>query len=207
MENIDNMHEKPSYIIEHLEPRLWDWCLIEYEHISEIVGKENLWFTNIKQEKDAKKLEKFGKVFFESVKEIKIDIDKICVLDPEADKTLTPEDSDNFQYFIFGGILGDFPPRRRTKEELTKFLPDAEKRNIGKEQMSTDNAVFTVKQIAEEKKKFEELKFIDNASIEINEFESVELPYRYNLVNVGGKEKPFMSKKIIDYIKKNGAFR
>ena len=36
-----------KFIIEHLEPELYDWCLIEYEHISKIVGKENLIFTNI----------------------------------------------------------------------------------------------------------------------------------------------------------------
>ena len=39
------------YVIEHLEPKLWEWCEIEYESISKIVGKENLWFTNIKNEK------------------------------------------------------------------------------------------------------------------------------------------------------------
>lgn len=190
---------KPLYIIEHLEPKLWDWCLIEYENISKLVGdSENLWFTNIKQKEDIKKLEKLGKVFSESVRNMKLN--GVCVLDPEAEKTLSP--SDNFSYYIFGGILGDFPPRKRTGEELTKFLPKAEKRNIGKEQMSTDNAVYTVKQIADGKK-FEELKFIDNAVIQLSEFESVELPYRYNLVN----GKPFMSKKIEEYIKKNGAFR
>ena len=191
------MATKPIYIIEHLEPKLFDWCLIEYENISNIVGKDNLWFTNIKQKADIKKLEKLGKVFSESARTIKLS--KVCILDPE-EKTLSPKE--DFLYYIFGGILGDFPPRKRTGEELTKFLPNAEKKNIGKEQMSTDNAVYTVKQIADGKK-FEELKFTDNAVIQLSEFESVELPYRYNLV----EGKPFMSKKIVNYIKKNGAFR
>ncbi len=188
----------PIYIIEHLEPQLWDWCLIEYENISNIVGKENLWFTNIKSSLESKKLEKFGKVFSDSVRKMKLR--GVCVLDPDAEKTLAP--SDKFEYYIFGGILGDFPPRKRTKEELTKFIKNSQVRNIGKEQMSTDNAVYTVKQIADGKK-FEELKFIDDAVIQLSEFESVELPYRYNLVN----GEPFMSKKIVEYIKKKGAFR
>ena len=188
--------KKLIYIIEHLEPELFEWCLIEYEHISETVGKDNLWFTNIEDEKAKKKLEKFGKVFSESVRDM--DLKNSCVLDPESNKTL--ETSDNFEYYIFGGILGDYPPKKRTKEELTKFIVNAETRNIGKEQMSTDNAVYTVKQIVSGNK-FSELKFIDNASIEINEFETVDLPYRYNLVNGG----PFMSKKIRNYlIKKKG---
>ena len=189
---------KPIYIIEHLEPELFEWCFLEYKNISKIVGKENLWFTNISDKKDAGKLSSFGKVFSESVRKIKLE--NACILDPEAEKILSP--ADKFSYFIFGGILGDYPPRKRTKEELTKFLPTVEKRNIGKEQMSTDNAVFTVKQIAENSKKFEELKFVDNASIEINEFESVDLPYRYNLV----KGKPFMSPEIANYLKRKKGF-
>ena len=43
-------------IIEHLEPELYDWCLIEYEHISKIAGKGNLIFTNIKNKKETEKL-------------------------------------------------------------------------------------------------------------------------------------------------------
>ncbi len=186
------MKRKQTYIIEHLEPKLWEWCFIEYQHISEIIGKENLWFTNIKNKKDATKLRRFGKVYSESVKEMMLN--NACILDPEANKTLTP--GDKYGYFIFGGILGDYPPRKRTKEELSTFLPQIEKRNIGKEQMSTDNAVFTVKQIAGGKK-LSELKFVDGASIKINDFESVELPYRYNFDN----GKPFMSSEIVKYLK------
>jgi ribosome biogenesis SPOUT family RNA methylase Rps3 len=190
-------NKKPIYIIEHLEPELFEWCLIEYEHISETVGKNQLWFTNIKQ-KDAKKLEKFGKVFSESVKQMKLD--NVCVLDPEAKSTLSP--SDKFDYYIFGGILGDYPPKKRTKKELTQFIKNAETRDIGKEQMSTDNAVFTVKQIVEKGKKLGELEFKDNVSLKLGKFEFVDLPYRYNLVD----GQPFMSKKIKEYLNKKRGF-
>ncbi len=193
--------KKPIYIIEHLEPELFEWCLIEYEHISELVGKDNLWFTNLKTEDNKKKLSSFGKTFSESVSKLKLS--NACVLDPQSDKTLSP--SDNFEYYLFGGILGDHPPKKRTKEELTKFVAHFETRDIGKEQMSTDNAVYTVKQIAENGKKLGELKFVDNVSIELNEFESIELPYRYNLFFESGEEKPFISPKIKQYlIKKQG---
>jgi len=193
------MNKKPIYIIEHLEPELFEWCLIEYENISKIVGKENLWFTNVgnKKKSDRKKLEKFGKVFSKSVKEM--NLENACILDPESKKILKPKD--NFDYYIFGGILGDYPPRKRTKNQLTKFLK-AETRNISKEQMSTDNAVYTVKQIVEKGKNFNELNFVDNISVKINEFESVELPYRYNLI----KGKPLVSKKIKTYLRKKKGF-
>jgi ribosome biogenesis SPOUT family RNA methylase Rps3 len=195
------MKKQPIYIIEHLEPELFEWCLIEYEHISEVVGLSNLWFTNIKNSKDKKKLEKFGKVYSESVKDLIEDLKlfNICVLDPESNQILEP--SDSFEYYIFGGILGDYPPKKRTQEELTSFVKNCEVRNIGKEQMSTDNAVFSVKQIVSGKQ-FKKLKFKDGISVEINEFENVDLPYRYNLVN----GKPFISKKIKEYLKKKKGF-
>lgn len=198
--------EKPIYLIEHLEPEVFEWCLIEYEHISQIVGKENLWVTNLKTMGNAEKLKKFGKVFLESVRNIEFDRRKACILDPDSEKTLSPSDSKIFDYYIFGGILGDFPPKKRTKKELTKFMPECEKRDIGKEQMSTDNAVYTVKQIIENGKNFEELPFTDEASIEINDFETVELPYRYNFVGEKGKEKPLMSSKIVEYLKNKQGF-
>ena len=72
-----------KFIIEHLEPRLFKWCIIEYTHISEIVGKDNLIFTNIR-ENDIKKLEKLGEVYTKSVK--KMNFDNSCVLDPFAKK-------------------------------------------------------------------------------------------------------------------------
>ncbi len=188
------------YIIEHLEPKLWDWCILEYEHISQTVGKENLWFTNILDKKEAKILSKFGKVFEKRVCDL--NLRGICILDPESNNLLEPADKNNFQYFVFGGILGDYPPRKRTKEELTIHLPNCETRHIGKEQMSTDNAVFTVKQILHGKK-FGELKFEDNVRIDINEFESIDLPYRYNLVD----NKLFISEKLLAKLKKGNALK
>jgi ribosome biogenesis SPOUT family RNA methylase Rps3 len=190
---------KKIFIIEHLEPKLWEWCLIEYEHISKTFGKENLLFTNIKNENDARKLSKLGKVSKESV--AKLNLNNACVLDPEAKETLSPESAKDFEYFIFGGILGDYPPKKRTKDELTRFIKNAKVFNIGKEQMSTDNAVYVVNQIIGGKN-LGDLKFVDGVDVEINNIESVELPFRYALFD----GKPFMSSKIVKYLKKKKRF-
>src|SRR3989338_3288317 len=115
---------KHIYIIEHLEPEVFPLCLIEYKSISKIVGKESLWFCNLQGKKGSEALEPYGRCIQESISTL--DIKDSCVLDPDADKTLTPQDSVKFQYYIFGGILGDDPPKARTKEELTPFLPEAE---------------------------------------------------------------------------------
>lgn len=187
------------FIIEHLEPKLHEWCIIEYKHISNIVGKENLWFTNIGKE-DGKKLNKYGEVFNESIKSM--NLDKSCILDPEADETLSPEKSINYKYFIFGGILGDYPPRKRTKDELSKFIPNSKKFNIGKEQMSTDNAVYTVKKIISGVS-LPKMKFQDNCEIKINSVLTTNLPYRYNLVN----GKPLISPLLVKLIKKRDGLK
>src|SRR3989344_6633940 len=156
---------KKIFIIEHLEPRVWKWCLMEYEHISQIVGKNNLWFTNIKRHNV--QLTKLGKVFRESVRDLKIDRSRVCVLDPETKEVLKYEDNDKMDYVVFGGILGDYPPKKRTKKELTNFLEGCIVRNLGKKQMATDNAVYVVKEILEGEK-FEEMKFFNKAVIYIN---------------------------------------
>ena len=183
------------FIIEHLEPKLWPWCVIEYKHISKIVGKNNLWFTNV-QKKDIKKLNRYGKVFTESAKKMKIN--NGCILDPEADKILTHGDTIKFEYFIFGGILGDYPPRKRTETELSKYFKNTEKRNIGKDQLSTDNAVYVVKQISKGIN-FKDIQFQDEVEIKINEIESTILPFKYPLVN----GKPNISPELVKYLKKH----
>ena len=106
-----------KFIIEHLEPELFEWCLIEYEHISEIVGKNNLIFTNINP-KFFSLIKNFGKVFNERFsglnKKLKFNENKICVLSQYAQKTLETDDKNKFEYFVFGGILGDKPAKNRT---------------------------------------------------------------------------------------------
>jgi ribosome biogenesis SPOUT family RNA methylase Rps3 len=186
---------KNIFVIEHLEPELYDWCLIEYKHMSKIVGKDYLWFTNILP-KDIDKLKNYGKVFIESVKSMQLS--KTCVLDMESDIELKTEDKNKFNYFIFGGILGDNPPRKRTNPELTQFIKNAEVRNIGKAQFSTDNAVYVVKKILDGTP-LNKIPFQDKVEIRINSIESTILPYRYPLV----KGKPNISKELIKYITKD----
>ena len=186
----------PKYIIEHMDPKIYKWCLLEYKHISQIVGKNNLIFTNIKTSKE--KLEKFGKVYSEPVEKLKLK--NICLLDPNAKTKLTPKEAKKFDCFVFGGILGDFPPKARTKD-LVYRLPKAKTRNLGKEQMSTDTAVLVTKMIADGKA-LEEIEFQDEVEIIIKEGESILLPYRYVL-----KDKiPVLAPGLVEMLKKQKGF-
>ena len=185
---------RQKIIIEHLEPKLWPWCKIEYESISKLIPKSNLWFTNINDGR--KLLSKFGWVSKESI--INFNLENVCVLEPNASKTLTPKEAKRFDYFIIGGILGDHPPKARTKVELTNKLKNTQVRNLGKKQFSTDNAVYVLKQIINDHS-LKSIKFQNKITIKINNVESVDLPYYYPLAN----GKPMISEKILEYLKKN----
>lgn len=188
-----------KFVIEHLEPELYEWCLIEYGHISKIVGAGNLIFTNLENKKD--ELKKYGKVYKKNVSEL--NFKGICILSQYSKKTLTKNDKSKFQYFVFGGILGDNPAKRRTNliinqlKNKTKF----ETRNLGKRQMPTDSAVYVAKRILEGRK-LSNFKFVDKLEIKINENESVILPFSYAI----SQHMPVISEKMVDYLRRRKEF-
>ena len=124
----------------------------------------------------------------------------MCILDPLAQKTLSPEDSELFNFFIFGGILGNEPMEGRTKKELS--LPGVARRNLGKKQMSTDTAVLVSYKIINKKIPFSRLKFKDELEIKIGKNLSTILPYRY-LIEKG---KVILPKGLIKHIKTEDSF-
>lgn len=190
----------PKFIIEHLEPFLSEWCLIEYENISKYVGKENLIITNLPK-KDHKKLAKLAEFHEESV--LTMSLKNACLLEPQTNQILTPQD--NFEYFIFGGILGDHPERGRTEKYLTSKIKDSkliqpQTRNLEKKQMSTDTAVLVTRMIAKDKIPFNKIPFIDEPAITLkqgNIQEEIILPYRY----VKENNAPKIAPKLLEYLK------
>ncbi len=183
------------YIIEHLDgKRLYKWCFLEYKHISEIVGKENLLFTNIKSEKAKLQLEPFGTVESKSVTELQPK--RVCILDPLADNILSQNDKMLFDYVIFGGILGNYPPEKRTKAKLSDKIK-CEKRSLGNKQMSTDTAVYVTKKIFDGKK-FNEFIFQDEIEVPAGKNLTIELPYRYVIEN----GKIIFSEELMQFMKK-----
>jgi ribosome biogenesis SPOUT family RNA methylase Rps3 len=183
-----------KYVIEHLEPEMYEWCLIEYRHISKIVGKESLIFTNVK--KGAEKLEGLGEVHPESVKEL--GLKNVCLLDADAKETLSPADK-KFGYLVFGGILGDNPPQKRTAKHLGSLK--AEQRNLLEKQMPTDTAVFVAKKIIDGTA-IDKINFKDEIEVPTGEGESAIFPFRYVLVD----GKPLISEELIEHLKKSDDF-
>eukprot|EP00999_Lentomonas_sp_LEN2_P000977 NODE_1984_length_681_cov_45.467509_g1934_i0.p1 GENE.NODE_1984_length_681_cov_45.467509_g1934_i0~~NODE_1984_length_681_cov_45.467509_g1934_i0.p1 ORF type:complete len:196 (+),score=40.49 NODE_1984_length_681_cov_45.467509_g1934_i0:64-651(+) len=185
-----------KYIVEHLEPELGKWCLLEYARMAKVLGPGKLMITNLKPDEistikavapDAECLEK-------QVDQLGLNHQRICLLDPKAEKMLEPSDISAFDYMLFGGILGDDPPQHRTKE-LYKI--GAQTRLLGDRQMSTDTAVVVTYKILDEKMPFEKIKFIDDPDVSLRDKESVHLPYRYLC---DADNNPIVADGLIEYL-------
>jgi len=188
---------KPIFVIEHLEPKTGKWLLFEYEHASEIVGKNRLLFTNVKRKSDRLKLSKFGAVEQKSAAEI-FNHAKVVILDPKAELPLKPEDFIGKEAVVIGGILGDHPPKGRTSKLLTSRFPSAAVRNIGKSQFSIDGAVYVAKLVSEGTP-LEAIPIQKGLSLKLNQFGEVYLPYAYPLHD----GKPVISQKLVAYLLSN----
>lgn len=159
-------------------------------------------FTNIRNKSDESRLKKFGIVYDKNISEL--NFKNICVLSQYSKKHLTANDRDKFSYFVFGGILGDNPAKRRT-EEIINELKIAKikfgERNLGNKQIPTDAAVYAAKRVLDGRK-LSDLKFADELEIQINENESVNLPFRYVIDN----NKVIISEKLIGHLRKRKEF-
>ena len=162
-----------KFIIEHLDPRLWKWSELEYKHISDFAGKENVIFTKIKGLKTIEKLKKLGTVYEKSVKDMKFP--NACILDPHAIETLSPKD--NFDYLIMGGVLGDNPPKKRTSKETTSKM-NIPVRNLGEKQMSTNTAAYVALKI-NQGVPLEKIEFEDQLIIKVSPSEEIILDFPY----------------------------
>jgi len=187
--------------IEHLEKTVSPWILYEYTHIARTL-KETIIITNLCDDKAKKELEKYVKVTCQSVKEL---LRKPIILDPSSNILLNPQDSKMGDGVVVGGILGDHPPRGRTKSLLTKKFKEPIVRSLGEKQFSIDGAAFVADLVLNKKIELTSIKYIDGLKIErtiggISHI--IELPYRYPLVN----NRPFISRELVEYLKKKIMF-
>lgn len=111
---------KKTYIVEHLDPELEAWSALEYKCIAQESAAANSSFFLTSVPKTLQlpaNLKSVSALHIEhrGVEELYADSkDRVCLLDPSAKQELSPEDGDKFDVFLFGGILGDDPPRGKT---------------------------------------------------------------------------------------------
>lgn len=184
------------FVIEHLEPELSEWLFLEYSSAARIAGRKNLLITNVRSKRDRERLSKICRAVGWSAR-VLFNSSDVIVLDPQARKALTP--SDRAQVIIVGGILGDDPPRGRTKKLLSIWLPRAMKRNLGKHQFSIDGSIYLAKQVLSGHP-LEEIPCARGVEIKVEPGLSIVLPFSYPLV--GGK--PLISPPLVRFLKRRG---
>lgn len=143
--------KKFTFVVEHLDPELGPWSALEYKTIAEELRKAGSDFILSSVPASLIAAEDFADVKenarSDSVENYFADQkSQICLLDPAAKQELMPEDAGKFEIFLFGGILGDDPPRDRTSELRKKGF---EGRRLGPKQMTTDTAVRVTRMVVQ----------------------------------------------------------
>ncbi|SCV05611.1 LANO_0H11298g1_1 [Lachancea nothofagi CBS 11611] len=202
-----------KYIIEHMEQGFSEWVTLEYAQIIRDLGASNLILSSLPDETresdiplklremglqwTTKPLTDINQVFpnLPSLQE-----KRVCLLDPRAKEDLNPQDAQEFDYFVFGGILGDHPPRDRTTELLRAYPNLLVGKRLGDKQMTTDTAIRTTQLIIERQLAFDQIKFIDYPEFRFNKNEATEMPFRYVL---DASQKPILPEGMLDLIKKD----
>lgn len=186
-----------------MEEGFSEWVILEYSQIIRDVGRENLILTSLPEsttEADIPQQLKDLGLIWTTDECVTIDgglkKDSVCLLDPAAEEDLFPQDSQKFEYFVFGGILGSHPRVDRTGILREKY--GFAGRRLGELQMTTDTAIRTTKIIIEKQTDFKDIRFIDYPEIRFNKYESTEMPFRY-VLDVEGN--PVLPKGMLDLIK------
>ncbi len=181
-------------VIEHLEPWLSRWLWIEYSHACRL-ARGKLMFTNVKREDHRLALSTIAPAFEESALEL-YSPDEVVILDPQAEEKLEPWEIGAETVIVVGGILGDHPPRGRTRKLLTSKAPRAKARSLGEGQFAIDGAVYMALKVAEGTR-LEEIPVKKGLTVRDGPL-TIHLPYFYPLRN----RKPVVSRQLIDYLKR-----
>ncbi|KIM25687.1 hypothetical protein M408DRAFT_331040 [Serendipita vermifera MAFF 305830] len=172
------------------------WVLLEYSQMLKLAGKDStVAFTHLSKSscaaldraltenhpsKDSSSTASFEShtiSILELMKTRNVPLERVCLLDPKAPQELGPDDGNGkFEWFLFGGILGDDPPRDRTGELRSLGFPT---RHLGPVQMTTDTALGVTKLIVEDKNTLSGIPYLDHPTIRFSKTESVEMPFRY----------------------------
>jgi ribosome biogenesis SPOUT family RNA methylase Rps3 len=186
------MKKQPTLVIEHCEPKLSEWLLLEYKHVVKL-WKGHLIFTRVINKKTTQALKKLGQVEKEKAKDV-FSNKKCIVLDPQAKKPLIPKDCTNADAIIIGGLLGYEKPRGRTKKLISE-TSGFETRHLGKLQLSIDGAVFVTKAICLGLN-LKDIEIAGEIEIIHDPVHSTILPFGYPII----ENKPVITPGLIEYL-------
>ena len=190
-----SLEKQPLLIIEHCEPKLSEWLLLEYKHAAKI-WSGNLVFTRVVDKKTSTTLRKLGLVRNETAKTA-FSEKKCIVLDPQAKKPLTPKECSNMDAIIIGGLLGYEKPQGRTKTLITD-TSGFQTRHLGKLQLSIDGAVFVTKAICLGLN-LSDIEIAQEVEIIHDKVHSTILPFGYPVID----DIPMITPGLVQYLRKH----
>lgn len=191
------MVSKKTYVVEHLDPECGPWSTLEYITVAKESSNSGAQFYLSSAPKDLDLSDSLRgcrglEIEHRDVEEIFQDRkNRVCLLDPAAKDELSPKDANDFDVFVFGGILD------RTSELRKRGFAG---RRLGPVQMTTDTAVRVTRMIIQGQTSLNDIPYVDHPEIRIDEHESTEMPFRYVKDAEG---KPVMPEGMIDLIKKD----
>ncbi|GAA5828904.1 hypothetical protein JCM11251_005914 [Rhodosporidiobolus azoricus] len=205
----------PTYVIEHMEDDNSDhtfphWIALEYmqmirhaqPHSTVIFSSLSPASVNSLSEQLLKRGAPQGsfraetKSVQELMKEEGVALEKVCLLDPRAEREIGPGDGKEFDWFLFGGILGDDPPRDRTGILRAHGYPG---RHLGPIQMTTDTALGVTARCVEQNVTLSSIPMVNHPEIKFNDNESVTMPFIY-MTKEGTKDEPWLPEGMKEHL-------
>lgn len=118
MGSVNGVDQRYRIIVEHLDSELEDWQALEYKCIARECSANGWSFVLSGLSSPAETKQQLGlpatsltQQGVESLFSTAEERQQVCLLDPRGSQDLAPEDGEKFKVFLFGGILGDDPPR------------------------------------------------------------------------------------------------
>lgn len=186
------MDAQPILAIEHCEPALSPWLLLEYKYCAKL-WKNNLVFTRVTEKKTARTLRALGRVETEKADNIFSGKHGI-ILDPQAKKPFTPKECNNVDIIVVGGLLGFEQPKGRTKtmiSDTSRF----ETRHLGSIQLSIDGAAFVAQAICLGMR-LQDIEIAKEIEIKHDSVHSTILPFGYPIID----NHPMITPGLVEYL-------
>ncbi|KAF2480092.1 SAM-dependent RNA methyltransferase [Neohortaea acidophila] len=192
MGSVNGVDQRYRIIVEHLDSELEDWQALEYKCIARECSANGWSFVLSGLSSPAETKQQLGlpatsltQQGVESLFSTAEERQQVCLLDPRGSQDLAPEDGEKFKVFLFGGILGDDPPRDRTGELRRIGFPG---RKLGPEQMTTDTAARVTRMVIQDKVRLQDIQYVNRPELNLsatkgedatNASESVSMPFKY----------------------------
>ncbi len=176
-------------VIEHLEPGISPWIMSEYRYVSKIFGKDRVTFTNVKDHSIRRLLEPLGTVDDRDfIEYLGFELEDVIVLDPQAEETLRSSELRSCRAVVIGGIMGDHPPKGRTKKFISNraLKYGAKIRNLGRDQLTIAGTAYIVK-VMESGRELSEIEIVKGLRYKYRIHRDIELeiylPYAFPAEN------------------------